>query len=244
MKSRQRRHTAGFSLLEFLVVLAIVAILATLAVGLIGQEVRRGRILGATREIRSVLWEARMEAVRSGHNVVVQFDTTAAPMALTVFEDYAADPTFPHPAAEANNDGNGVRDTYGSPAQDEPVLRRYSLPAHVAFRYPGAAPGDANSIAFDGVVPRPGLAPLNDRVIFLPTGASIAPTVNPAPAKSSLGVGVLDCSNNAKGIYLADDAGRDFFRVSVDDFGFSGKVTILKQWPPNPNFGPAPWKWD
>lgn len=244
MRRRSPVGVRGFSLLEALVVIAILAVVAAMAVGLVGQEVRRARLTGAGRDLRSVLWEARMAAVRSGHNVVVEFDTSSNPMRATVFEDYSADPAFPHPPAEAANDGNGVRDTYGSDSLDEPVLRQYALPAHAVFRRPGGSPGDADSVAYDGVVPRPGLAPLADRIIFLPGGASIPPTANPAPTRSSLGEGVLDCGNHARGIYIADEKAADFFRVAVDDFGSSGRVSVLKQIPPNPDFGPAPWRWN
>jgi prepilin-type N-terminal cleavage/methylation domain-containing protein len=239
--SRSERGQAGFSLLEALVVLAIVAALATIGAGIVGSAMRRARLVSAARQIRSALWDGRMAAIRSGHNVVVSFDAAAG--TLTIFEDYSADTALPHPPAEAANDGNGRRDTYGDPALDEPVLRTFPLTAHVVFRHPTGAAGDAASISFDGVVPGPGLAAVDDRVIFLPTGVSVPPGLNPAPQRSPRGAGYVDCRNNAKGIYLSDDTGRDFFRLSVDDFGQAGKVSMLKL-VGGLDFGPAPWSWN
>jgi hypothetical protein len=51
-----------------------------------------------------------------------------------------------------------------------------------------------------------------------------------------------------RGIFLAD--GRNVFRVSVDDFGRIGRVSLLKWLPPGHggnagerDFTPPPWKW-
>ncbi len=224
--------------------MTLVSILVLFSAGFRGIQVRRFRLAGAARETRSLLWQARAEAVSSGQPVVAQFDAPAN--RITVFRDYSANPSFPHTGALATGDGNGVQDTYSPESDNEPTLHTYSPPPPVVFGRPGGSSGDANSIAFDGCVPRFGAAPVNDRVIFLPDGTSVAPTGSNSQAPVALSDGTYTCVS-CKGIYLTDSTARDYFRISVDDAGLGGKVTVLKYLGSSglsERYGPQPWQWN
>ncbi len=224
--------------------MTLVSILVLFSAGFRGIQARRVRLTGAAREIRSLLWQARAEAISSGQPVVAKFDVSTN--TIVVFRDYSANPSFPHTGALAAGDGNGVQDTYSPASDNEPTLHTFSLPPPVVFRRPGGAPGDADAIAFDGCVPRFGAAPVHDRVIFLPDGTSVAPAAANSQAPVALADGTYTCVS-CKGIYLTDNGARDFFRVSVDDTGLGGKVNILKHLSSSgftAKYGPQPWQWN
>ena len=224
--------------------MTLVSILVLFTAGFRGIQARRVRLTGAAREIRSLLWQARAEAIASGQPVVARFDGPAN--RVIVFRDYSANPSFPHTGALATGDGNGVQDTYVPASDNEPTLHIYSLPPPVVFRSPGGSPGDADSIAFDGCIPRFGAAPVNDRVIFLPDGTSVAPTGSNSQAPVALSDGTYTCVS-CKGIYLTDTTAKDYFRISVDDTGLGGKVSVLKHLGTSgltARYGPQPWQWN
>ena len=244
---RVQPHVAsvsGFTMVEVLVVLTLVSIGVIFAAGFLGTQAHRVRLVGVAREIRSLLWQARADAISSGQPVVVQFNTSTN--VVTTFRDYSANPSFPHTGAMLAGDGNGVQDNYTPATDSEPTLRTYVVPPQVVFRSPGGSPGDSNSVAFDACVPKFGAAPVDNRVIFQPDGTSIAPTAANSQAPVALSDGTYTCVS-CKGIYLADSTARDFFRVSVDDSGLGGKVTILKYLSTTGStakYGPQPWQWN
>jgi prepilin-type N-terminal cleavage/methylation domain-containing protein len=243
VRSRSASNS-GFTMVEALVVLTLVSLGVLFAAGLKGTHFHRLRLVGTARELQSLLWQARAEAISSGQPVVVQFDTSTG--IVTVFRDYSANPSFPHTGALAAGDGNGVRDTYLPASDSEPIVRTYSLPPQVVFRRSGGSPGDADSVAFDACVPRFGAAPVDDRVIFRPDGSSIAPTAANSRRPVAANDGTYACLG-CKGIYLADSRARDFLRVSVDDTGLPGKVNILKYLGTTGStakYGPQPWQWN
>ncbi len=234
----------GFTAIEALVVMTLVSILVLFSAGFRGIQARRVRLTGAARELRSLLWQARADAISSGQPVVVQFDGAAK--RVTAFRDYSANQAFPHTGSLATGDGNGVRDSYLPDSDSEPILHIYSLQPPVVFRRPGGSPGDGDSIGFDGCVPRFGAAPVNDRVIFLPDGTTVAPTAGNSQAPVAQSDGTYTCVN-CKGIYLTDNAAEDYFRISVDDSGLSGKVNVLKYLGSTgltARYGPQPWQWN
>lgn len=235
----------GFSVVELLAGIALIASLVAFASSLAGTMVKRGRMLGTAREIRSVLWEARISAIRSGRPVVAQFYASTGE--VIIFRDYSNNPALPHTGVLAVNDGNGVQNLYADAADNEPTLRSFRLREGLIFRRPGGAPADVNSVAFDGTVPEPLVPPVDDRIIFLPTGRTMLPSSLNSRRPTPLSGGVFDCAN-ARGVYLSDQTGLDFFRVSVDDLGIGGKVSLLKYLEPQTGvpgerYGPEPWTW-
>jgi prepilin-type N-terminal cleavage/methylation domain-containing protein len=68
-RPERRRRDAGFSLLELLVVMAIMAAAAALVAG---QQ--PSRLVPASNALRSLLIQGRLEAVSSGTPVVITFD--------------------------------------------------------------------------------------------------------------------------------------------------------------------------
>lgn len=75
---QRKTHRGGFSLMELIIVVAIMAILATLAVPFMQTYMAQRRLNGAARLVMSDLMNARMTAVSQNRNVQVSFPTAAA----------------------------------------------------------------------------------------------------------------------------------------------------------------------
>ncbi len=67
------RAQQGFSLVEMLIVVAIIAIMAAISLPSIGQYIRNYRIKGASQEVASQLQTARGKAVSTNTNAGVSF---------------------------------------------------------------------------------------------------------------------------------------------------------------------------
>ena len=65
---------SGFSIVELLVVMAIVAILAAVAIPNIRSLIRFAELKRGTQSVYSVLYRARMEAIKSASNCNILFD--------------------------------------------------------------------------------------------------------------------------------------------------------------------------
>jgi type IV fimbrial biogenesis protein FimT len=70
-------RSAGFSLVELIIVIAILAILATIAVPSLQSFMAQRRLGGAARHVMSDLMNARMAAVSQNRDVQVTFPTSA-----------------------------------------------------------------------------------------------------------------------------------------------------------------------
>ena len=97
-----------------------------------------------------------------------------------------------------------------------------------------------------------------DGTILPPQDAGSKAPRRPTAYTAAVPSGSIDCNpgQNCRGIYLSDNDltgdvnNRNTFRISVDDFGATGKASMLK-WLPTPeggnagevNYVPSPWKW-
>ncbi len=92
--AEQSGRTRGFTLVEMLIVIVILSILATVAVPLLtGADSFKSRAIG--ERILDILAHARLEAVKLGKPVTVQFDLVNAKVALVQFAGLDPLPTEP-----------------------------------------------------------------------------------------------------------------------------------------------------
>lgn len=72
-------NNKGFSLVELVIIVAIVGILAAIATPSIMEWMPNIRFRGASQELFGHMQQAKMEAVKRSANVVVRFNTVACP---------------------------------------------------------------------------------------------------------------------------------------------------------------------
>jgi prepilin-type N-terminal cleavage/methylation domain-containing protein len=73
MKRIFRNHN-GFTLIEVLIIIAILGILAGMAAPFVGRQIRDYRIGAAVRDLQSAVQGARMAAIRRGADIGLEFD--------------------------------------------------------------------------------------------------------------------------------------------------------------------------
>lgn len=144
MPFKASRRNAGFSLVEFLIIFAVIVIMLLLGMPTLRSLIIRSRLEGIARQTGVMMQRARMESVRRGVPVVVR-------------ADYDQDDLFAF--ADVNdNGGNPTSNLKFDPvagaddrAADYPVLRM-PLPVNLSFwaATDGAAEGPD---AIDGFTP-------------------------------------------------------------------------------------------
>jgi prepilin-type N-terminal cleavage/methylation domain-containing protein len=226
--------TRGFSLVEILIVLAILSFLVVLSGPVAGKLIRRSNGLAAYSTVRQTLTAARLQAVRRVANVVVEVSLTSDKhLRLRTFQDRANDESTPLPNDETAAAGNFVQDAgvfASSPATDEPTLADVTLGAGIRLWKRGGTMDDVNEgIAFDTYSADSSLV---DRIVFLPTGGIASPEAANSGVPTATG---------GRGIYFADSAARNFFRVTVDG-DFSGRLRVDK-YVEGSGYQPSNWKW-
>ena len=142
MRARQR-VSAGMTMVEVVLIVAVVGIGAIMAFPALQQFIHRNKILGSAQTAGALMREARFEAIRRGAQCVVHADS--ATNEVVAFVDVDGDLTFNPDPTET---------TFRATDYE---LRRYRLPAGVSFSAPGAQPSifgftDLPAHAWNGAV--------------------------------------------------------------------------------------------
>ena len=220
--------------MELLVVIAILGALSLLLAPLAGKIIRRSQSVAGYSSIRQALASARLQAVKRGVNVVVEFSVTPENrIRVHTFQDRANDETTPLPPDELAAAGNFIQETsfLSGTTTAEPTLGDFILPSNVVIWKQGGTKNDTGEgIAFDEYN---GNNALTNRVAFLPTGG-IAPPEDTATSG-------LPTTAGGRGIYIADFVGKNYFRMTIDS-DVSGHLRIDK-YRPGAGYQPSGWVW-
>lgn len=241
MTSLRRRRQRGFTMIEMVVVVALIGIMAVFAAAYLRSIFKREKLKSVVKEIYSIALATRMQAVRHNAPCVMLVDPVAR--LVTVWAE-----ALPY---------NYVQDA------GEPTIISFVIPDNVVFQYaPSGAVDDSAAVAFDTYL---GNAALVNRIVFKGDGTLEAPQApgDNRPLKAStytatVPSGSINCNpgGQCRGIFISDRPGagdvanRNTFRISVDDFGSSGRASLLK-WVPTPaggnggeiNYAPIPFRW-
>jgi type II secretory pathway pseudopilin PulG len=215
----------GFGLVENMVVVGIMAMGLLIAMPFAGTMIRRAEGVGAINTIRAMLASARIQAIKTGANVVVVISRSSNNgIHLETFRDKA------DLASTSANDGNCLQEP------GEPSLNPVDIDTHVhLWKYGGTMDDLATSAAFDGYVVNGAVnAGLTNRIVFLPTGGIAAPqNSNSGSPQATVPFG--------RGIYFADVTGKNYFRVTVTNTVASG--TRVDKYVPVKGYVSDTWAW-
>ena len=208
-----------------MVVLGLMAMGVLVTVPIAGTMIRRAQGAGAVSAIQSTLAAARMQAVKTGVNVVVVIGKSANNgISLQTFRDKQ------DLSASSANDGNGTRES------GEPILSTVNLDTHVhLWSYGGTKDDLAAGAVFDGYTINGVVNPdLTHRIIFLPTGGIAAPqNSNSGSPRATVPYG--------RGIYFGDVTGKNFFRATISSTIASG--TRVDKYSASKGYVSGTWSW-
>ena len=218
-------RSAGFGLVEIMVVVSVMAIGVLFATPFAGTMIRRAEGVGAISTIRTTLAAARVQAIKAGANVVVVISKNANNgIRLETFRDKAS------LTANSADDANCVQEA------GEPSLGFVDIDTHLHLRKFGGSTDDlSNGAAFDGYVVNGAVdADLTHRVVFLPTGGIAEPlNSNSGSPQATAPFG--------RGIYFADVTGKNYFRITISNAIASG--TRVDKYVPGRGYISDTWGW-
>jgi len=215
----------GFGLVESMVVVGLMAMGVLFAMPFAGTMIRRAEGVGAISTIRATLAAARVQAIKTGANVVVVISKNSNNgIHLEPFRDKT------DLASTSTNDGNCLQEP------GEPSLNPVDIDTHVhLWKYGGAMDDLTTSAAFDGYVVNGAVnADLTHRIVFLPTGGIAAP-------QSASSVSPQATAPFGRGIYFADVTGMNYFRITVSNTIASG--TRVDKYVPGKGYVSDTWGW-
>jgi Tfp pilus assembly protein FimT len=177
--ARERRHPsfqplpafAGFTLLEALVIIAVIGVLVIIAIAAFGNILRRQKLSTEAREVLAAMSVARVKATSANFNYTFTFDRTNNSYQISGVEPFGPNRLY-NAAFDAN--GNGAQDTdvvYRNPRQLQYTTFTTTsvpdpLPSGVSA---GSVPANTVSVVFNpyGVV----VSADNERCVVLKLGS-------------------------------------------------------------------------
>ncbi len=240
-KSMNRGGKGGFTLIEGLVVLALLAIVLLFLYPFLQELHARYRLVSIVRQITTMVHATRMKAITSCQNAILHVDVANSRVYGWV----------------DNNPPNFKQDP------DELTTHQYVIPPDIVYRQPPSGPVNGpDTVGFDTFNGDKSLVDLIvfrcDGTLVQPESPNSVPALKPRKYTATVPPGSANCLNSqqCRGIHLADrfrtgEVGRrNLFRITVDDFGSSGRITVGK-WVPfkeggNPgetDWVPPPWHW-
>lgn len=206
-RARREPSQVGFTLIEMMVVIAIIAVAVGLLAPTYNNVTSDMRLKSAARGVADSLHLARAQAIRTGNPHVVYFGSDTAGNALNV-------PVLVHEAQNGDCQMGG-----GDPAIQplEDVQFKQNVAAYGKTLAAAAAPDDPDPLGLFGggaTGQATSFTDVNgvsaDWVAFLPTGVPVAMSVNPACQ-----LGALASGRGA--VYLTN--GRRDYAVVLDAMG-------------------------
>src|SRR5437870_4041981 len=110
-----RRGQSGFTLIEMLVVMALMVVLMFLSIPSILPVIHQSKLTGIANEVKALMFVARLNAIKSSSQAVVRI--------------IPADATNPIPQVQAFSD----RNSDGQLSAGEPILATFYLPKGITF---------------------------------------------------------------------------------------------------------------